>query len=161
MLSRFILTMADRGDDVSLFAVRTRKVWPCRTFTALSLQIYVHMRQATLSLRRSLQKIKQRGVILTVTPKSSGKVKPHASKKCKNKVSKHGNSQQKLLVSSEQSSNVEPSVLGVNNLNNEPSVLGVNNLTPLEISQLRELLGFNIQEEGPSIFTFMVISQTI
>ena len=50
----------------------------------------------------------------------------------------------------------KPSVSSVKNpvqlVNVEPSALDINKSTSLEISQLRELLGVSIQDEGPSIF---------
>ena len=40
----------------------------------------------------------------------------------------------------------------VQSVNVEPSALDIDKSTSLEISQLRELLGVSIQDEGPSIF---------
>ncbi|MCG8048844.1 MAG: hypothetical protein N0E48_25110 [Candidatus Thiodiazotropha endolucinida] len=71
--------------------------------------------------------------------KGPGKTKPNESKKGKNKAPKKS---AKNTSSNEKSSDKQ----------SENSVFGVKNLTQHEILQLREILGFNNRDEGPSVF---------
>ena len=127
--------MAERGDDVLSLCGSDQEGSALSDFSGFEpADIGLCTHEAShVVVSHTLSKTKKGDA---VTP---GKVKPHASKKGKNKVSK-----QKPSVSSVK----KPA----QSVNVEPSALDIDKLTSLEISQLRELLGVSIQDEGPSIF---------
>ena len=131
----FIINNAERGDDVLSLCGSDQEGLALSDFSGFEpadIGLCTHEASDVVVSHTSSKTKKGEAV----TP---GKVKPHASKKGKNKVSK-----QKPSVSSVK----KP----VQSVNVEPSAFDIDKLTSLEISQLRELLGVSIQDEGPSIF---------